>query len=352
MRTKKSSTTNTCLPSAEKVKIESTTSQQINVFEVQVFSPRNVSWDETQSPTLLPANIQTLQPIKTPILAPPKSATKPEPFKTATERYFYSLLRSDRSGSAILDMICCHAYSYHNNATYGGAIGNNIPLIKTHEKLIRTLGLSLSIIPAVPSNDSSHVVLRPGVYRESGLDGTLFTADYLQYLRSQTNYTESDIDIAVHIRRGDVTPCNSKAHVAFRYLPNSYYLDLIKQHAKPNSRVVIYSADRSFESLNIFQKMGYEIEVNGEVGDVWRGIVNAKVVIMSKSAFTYVPAMLCKGKLLYPGTFRLGSPDSALPGWESVNLSIYDQEKVMMQEKLCPGKVMPSNTSGPESKVN
>eukprot|EP00804_Cyclotella_cryptica_P024587 CCRYP_001601-RB/>CCRYP_001601-RB protein AED:0.16 eAED:0.57 QI:806/0/0.5/1/0/0/2/0/259 len=256
----------------------------------------------------------------------------------------------DRSGSAILDMIYCHAHSYHKNATYGGAVGNNNPMISAHEKLLQRLGLNFSIIPAVPSNDSSHVVLGPGVYRRSGLDGKLFTTDYLLYLRSQTNYIETDIDIAVHVRRGDVTPCHSKEGVAYRYLPNSYYLDLIKQHAKSKSRVVIYSVFQHFEPLDIFHKMGYEVRLNDELGDVWEAIVNAKVVIMSKSAFSYVPAMLCKGKVLYPGPFNPTAIDAGLPGWERVNVSVYDQEKVVMQEKLCRGNARPNNTLDPENK--
>ena len=255
--------------------------------------------------------------------------------RSSTKIHFYSMLRNDRSGEAIQDMIFCHAYSYHNNATYGGAVGNG-NYINRHEELLQKLGLDLSIMPAVPSSDSKHIVLAPEIYRPSGVRGKLFTTDYLQYLRSQTNYTESDIDIdiAVHIRRGDVTPCREK--VAWRYLPNSYYLDLIKQHAKPNSRVVIYSEDKSFESFDVFRKMGYEMDLGGELGDVWGGIVNAKVVIMSRSSFSFLPAMLCQGKVLYPPFHH-----RPLPGWDIVDISVYNQERKVMQETSCQGKARP-----------
>jgi hypothetical protein len=157
----------------------------------------------------------------------------------------------------------------------------------------------------------------------------------LKYLQSQTIYAESDIDIAVHIRRGDVTPCNWKEWVAWRYLPNSYYLDLIKQHAKPDSKVVIYSQNYTFESLDIFKDLGYELIIDGEMGDVWEGIVNANAVIMSKSAFSYLPAMFNRGTVLFPGAFEMNYTGFVMPGWESVNVSKYDQEKALMQKELC-----------------
>ena len=55
---------------------------------------------------------------------------------------------------------------------------------------------------------------------------------------------------------------------------------------------------------------------------------------MSKSSFSVVPAMLCKGKVLYPPFWH-----APLPGWDIVDILAYDQEKVVMQEASCQGKV-------------
>jgi hypothetical protein len=223
--------------------------------------------------------------------------------------------------------------------TYGGAVTNleEDEFALVNQNLFEKIGLNLPIIPTLPSNDinTRHIILGPGHYRELGLDGKFFTPDYLKYLRSQTVYAESDIDIAVHIRRGDISPCNWKEWVAWRYLPNSYYLDLIKQYAKPDSKVVIYSQSYSFESLDIFKDLGYELRINGEMGDVWEGIVNANIVIMSKSAFSYLPAMFNRGKVLFPGVFEMDSTDFVMPEWKYVNVSVYDQEKALMQKESC-----------------
>jgi hypothetical protein len=43
---------------------------------------------------------------------------------TPTKSIYYSCMRGDRSGSAMLDMIFCHGYCFQNNFTYGGAVTN------------------------------------------------------------------------------------------------------------------------------------------------------------------------------------------------------------------------------------
>jgi hypothetical protein len=320
------------LPSAPKVKIQATTGEQIQVFEIQVFSPGKVEDPFTSSKlNAISSQNSTMQSESTLELKPSfeihtlsnntgydnnnqqKNHTTlalVNSSATPTKSIYYSLMRGDRSGSAMMDMIYCHAYCYQKNFTYGGAITDQTKrLAPVNQKLFKKIGLNLPIIPTLPSNDinTRHIILRPGQYRELGLNGKFFTPDYLKYLRSQTIYAETDIEIAVHIRRGDVSPCNWKEGVAWRYLPNSYYLDLIKQHAKPDSKVVIYSQSYSFESLDIFKDLGYELIINGSMGDVWEEIVNANIVIMSKSAFSYLPAMFNRGKVLYPGAFARGS---------------------------------------------
>jgi hypothetical protein len=117
----------------------------------------------------------------------------------------------------------------------------------------------------------------------------------------------------VHIRRGDVTPCDS-----LRYLPNSYYLELIRRYVPRHFEVVIYSERNSFETWHDFANYTRiladdEKHNNSDGNDVsgvedakgirdvilaWEAMMNADVLILSKSSFSIVPAILHKSATL------------------------------------------------------
>ena len=121
--------------------------------------------------------------------------------------------------------------------------------------------------------------------------------------------------IAVHIRRGDVNPCDYED----RYLPNSYYLYLIQQYisallsssssdasqppsmtiSRENIVVTIYSESISYEPLDIFQQLNYTVSVDDKLCTVWLALSTAHVAILSKSSFSYVPAILNPHRVVY-----------------------------------------------------
>ena len=140
--------------------------------------------------------------------------------------------------------------------------------------------------------------------------------------------------IAVHVRRGDVNPCCYEN----RYLPNSHYISLIQRYVtkfitsssatsdntsaskKREIHVKIFSESKSFESLdefrnvssyyyhsseeeesgqdkdsstiNIRPKIHVDLLLDGDPLDAWKALLVADVVIMSKSSFSIVPAVL------------------------------------------------------------
>mmetsp|Transcript_19237 Transcript_19237/g.38956 ORF Transcript_19237/g.38956 Transcript_19237/m.38956 type:complete len:273 (+) Transcript_19237:282-1100(+) len=133
------------------------------------------------------------------------------------------------------------------------------------------------------------------------------------------------LQIAVHVRRGDVTPCG-KDHAYIRYLPNSYYLkvlhDTLPRYCgegegadfRDKCQVIIHSESQAYESFQEFTDHGYQLELDRALEDVWKSFMEADVLVVSDSAFSFVPATLNRhGDVLYP---PMDDGDYApLPGW-------------------------------------
>ena len=131
--------------------------------------------------------------------------------------------------------------------------------------------------------------------------------------------------IAVHIRRGDVDPCTYMN----RYLSNEYYLKLIKKYYKQVPKqyqkvvVDIYSESSSYESFDVFQKVyKYNVHLDDTLYNVWYALSTANVAILSKSSFSYVPAIINPNFVVYTSYRHL-----PLPSWQVVNTTISDAEK-------------------------
>ena len=144
--------------------------------------------------------------------------------------------------------------------------------------------------------------------------------------------------IAVHIRRGDVDPCQYKE----RYLPNSHYLQLIQQYisillsssstttnttqtppmglSRENIAVTIYSESISHEPLNIFEQYNYTVSVDDALSTVWSALSTAHVAILSKSSFSYVPAIMNPNRVVYT-PFR----HQPMSQWDVVSDTIVSQ---------------------------
>jgi hypothetical protein len=145
--------------------------------------------------------------------------------------------------------------------------------------------------------------------------------------------------IAVHIRRGDVNPCQYKE----RYLPNSHYLQLIQQYIsilsssstttttkrteslptelmRENIAVTIYSES---ESLEIFQHYNFTLSLDDALSTVWLALSTAHVAILSKSSFSYVPAIINPNRVVYT-PFRHGP----MKQWDVVSDTIVSQSMV------------------------
>uniref|UniRef100_A0A7S1Y730 Uncharacterized protein n=1 Tax=Grammatophora oceanica TaxID=210454 RepID=A0A7S1Y730_9STRA len=104
--------------------------------------------------------------------------------------------------------------------------------------------------------------------------------------RNSTTTTTTTTHVAVHVRRGDISPCKYFR----RYYPNSFYLDLIDAAIlanDPNATITIYTEDEAYESVQDFLDRGYRVVCGGNVHQVWAEMdTQYDVLITSASTFS------------------------------------------------------------------
>eukprot|EP00934_Nitzschia_sp_Nitz4_P006033 Nitzschia sp. Nitz4//scaffold191_size41780//34025//34756//NITZ4_007476-RA/size41780-processed-gene-0.37-mRNA-1//1//CDS//3329540208//6023//frame0 len=241
-------------------------------------------------------------------------------------------------------MLMCHAYAFQQNMTYGGACvrdwtqgGFRIERKRAHKALIKAVGLSGVLKFRCPPSEVTNLT-EPSIYRRN--DTSILTPEYIEYLQSVISYppkTTNTRQIAVHIRRGDVTPCFKLAENFSRYLPNQHFMNLIDRYnPENNSKVVIYSETESFESFDDFRDRGYDLALDGDITDVWKGMIQSDVVILSRSSFSLVPAILSKGTVVYTPFWH-----KPLAHWDVVEDSLVNESTKILERfraDNCPPK--------------
>jgi hypothetical protein len=288
----------------------------------------------------------------------------------------YSTLRNDRSGAAIHDMLYAHAYAYAHGMQYMGACSNVHRYKKAHRKLLNVIGLNGTLPIACPpppppppppaaataaaagntSTSNQVVFLESRQYRK---DSYLRNEPWLQHIRSavrctrpaaaaaaaDNNSADADgagdndvVQIAVHIRRGDVTPC--PVGKVSRYTPNSQYMNVLEQYlphdsdsnsnsdTQPKVHVSIFSEKASHESFGVFAEKNYSLHLDTPIEEVWRALVTADVVIMGRSSFSFAPTLLNGNATVWYTPFW----HSPLPGWQNVSDEILEKGSADLRE--------------------
>jgi len=120
-------------------------------------------------------------------------------------------------------------------------------------------------------------------------------------------YKKDVLNVAVHIRRGDLLPGNQFADLSNRMLPDKWYLDLIAmiRNIEPKIAIYIFSEGRegkylSEEGLSISWKNDYLLNSSCEIFEfidhsfvsTFHHLMNADVLIGSKSGMTHLAGML------------------------------------------------------------
>lgn len=285
---------------------------------------------------------------------------------------FYASARGDLAGAVIHDMLLAHAYGYQHNLTYGGACFEfswRKPFRKPRGyvvKLMRSLQMTKVLKYACPprgGRESSHgettksLILPKRVYRD--LDAALLTPAWRHQIRSELHIREDDAryktdatttaetrakasEIVVHVRRGDIDPCISQD----RYLPNSHFLKLIDRYsslmqqldnetatavAAPAAHVTIYSESESYEPFDVFVQKGYTVKLDSDLTECYQHMMVADVLILSRSSFSYVPAILNAGIVVYT-PFRHGP----LSDWHVVDDALMQESLHELDTNLTP----------------
>ena len=284
-----------------------------------------------------------------------------EPVVRAGE--MYSIGRKDRSGSVVSDMLYAHAFAFAHNVTYLGACFTVKGLPKEDTRhLLQALqwtdilpfscppGVDASLNLAKPNaTELSPLMLSDDVYRFK-LKESYFTPAWRESIQKSLRKEHREnqgtpleenqpYEIAVHVRRGDVSPCK---HIR-RYLHNKHYLTLIDQFTpSPEERgnrtvhVTIYSESVSFEPFDVFRERGYTVELDTEdLAVVWKALATADLAILSRSYFSFVPAAVNPNTVVATEFFEF----EPLPGWKRVDKDLVkqtDQEIYRMKDESCP----------------
>ncbi|KAG7345329.1 hypothetical protein IV203_032860 [Nitzschia inconspicua] len=256
-------------------------------------------------------------------------------------QYIFHHTPSDRAGKeahVILDMMMGHAYAFHQRKLYGGSCGGGNDVGRDPERaLLKAIGLDHVLKFACPGEIKNKLRQKEVPSKTYQKDGARsLTPEYLDLLKSVMRYperTDNQYTIAVHIRRGKIVPCRKPFLEYDPYLPNKHYQLLIDKYMKPNAKVVIYSQDPSHESLDEFRDKGYELYISEDLAEVWKSVLNADVFIMSRSDFSFVPALLTKAKVVYTPFW-----EKAQRGWEVVGKEVMEESKAEFERlsAACP----------------
>ncbi len=128
-----------------------------------------------------------------------------------------------------------------------------------------------------------------------------------------------DTDIAIHIRRGDVTP----THAVGRFFELNYYLEIINKLKKkyPNRIISIFSQGNP-EMFDELKSENIKFELDKDIQYTFHSMVRANVLVIGCSAFSDAAAYLNENKIYY--TNFTGVPKNLYAGfklshWQKIN---------------------------------
>jgi hypothetical protein len=164
----------------------------------------------------------------------------------------------------------------------------------------------------------------PGVL----IDDSEFVCEMLQdsYNNPQKfEYEKGKINIAVHIRRGDITERGNSD----RWKSNQHYLQIIKdvkEKLGDRVKVFIFSEGHPLE-FQMFTKEGCELVLGGSDIKTLDGFVNADILVTGHSTFSLLAVYLNKSTIIYTPCLNFCRYDN----FESDRFIKYDE----ILEKLC-----------------
>ncbi|CAK0846058.1 unnamed protein product [Prorocentrum cordatum] len=109
--------------------------------------------------------------------------------------------------------------------------------------------------------------------------------------------------VALHLRRGDVTPGDDLVNLSrsgvqqSRLTPDSWYFGVVEhiRSVLPHAEVHVFSSTEDTydpEEFNGYRRRGMHVHLDGDILDPWATMAQAQVLVMAKSSFSHVPAIL------------------------------------------------------------
>jgi len=157
-------------------------------------------------------------------------------------------------------------------------------------------------IPNLHSENDMNIDITKRYSKEVHLSNNpsiFYTNDTIALLRNYY-YTTSKpviekVDIAIHIRRGDVNMNTPK-----RYTSNSYYNKIIKflNYKYPTYNIVIFS-EGNIEDFNELNGNNILFNLNKSIEETFHSFVSAKILVTAKSSFSYSAAILNTNEIYY-----------------------------------------------------
>ena len=212
----------------------------------------------------------------------------------------------DRVGSRIHDNLSAGGYCFKNRLEYAGSQHSEEGI-----KLCKMLGL-----PDLLSSECEEgemLLLDKPTYKlithDRGPDSDpnlIFTKEFRDKLYNNASFNKEKLEgfnVSVHIRRGDLmaTSTEPKGGHSFRFLPNSHYIKILKKvkEVAPESKITIFSESNFKDHNEEFLNLGCEFQINTDIGEAWKKMILSDIFIMSKSSFSYVPAIFNKNTVIY-----------------------------------------------------
>uniref|UniRef100_A0A6C0C5V2 Glycosyltransferase n=1 Tax=viral metagenome TaxID=1070528 RepID=A0A6C0C5V2_9ZZZZ len=224
--------------------------------------------------------------------------------------------KTDGFGAQYHSIMSGIAYSKFKNYNY-----IHTPIAKignmTSEKL-ESLNNFIGI-PSLPNQNNIEIDITVPFSGEaifSNKPSEYFTNDVIEILRKYYYSTSKpvieNIDIAIHIRRGDVT----NGVLKDRYTPNSYYNEIIKflNRKYPNYNITILS-EGNVNDFNELNGKNISFKLNTSIAETFHSFVSAKILITAKSSFSYCAAILNSNEIYYMDW----STFSPLKNWKNIS---------------------------------
>lgn len=279
-------------------------------------------------------HLRAVAAAKGPNLKPPaRNSTTPIPEFLVNKTRFFLRARADRSGAAILDYLKGLSMALEFGLEFGGICGETL-MVDTHKAMVQTLGLDTLIrFRSCPNNRTTDFIAGDRVEHNRGIAGSFSSPAVMHFIRAvsharrggqrpsdaNNNRVGGDMNkgaarVGVHIRRGDVDPCGYFA----RYLPNSLYLKLIDLYSPAHGAdVTIFSEEYSYEPWSDFSN--FTLSLGGNLTDVWQSMLESDVLILSRSSFSIVPAIISSRIRTAVYLPYLRNDPKPLPEWTVVN---------------------------------